>query len=374
MLEMEIKRWWGGRLRGTLPCMSSMTAPLFLDAARVVDGAGSVDGLEARVAALTVAGVGVRSLEIDSARVPWRGRPDRKGPFFQSGCAPILALARARELLANGEAEAVVIRGDEPLRTGYGREERRRLLRVYEDVSVPEAYTALARLQMARLGLGEAAYRRLADGLLDNYARAARRRGLPTHLAHGDRAATDLFRYADCADPNVDFRGAVLLGSKRAADALDLDTGALPRLLSAAVELTEDGPDHLASIVGYDHLGLAYERACEEAEVDFAARFFDGEALLEAYTCFPPAPLGLLLAAGLASDGAGLEQVLALQEITVTGGMNLAKAPWNNPALHGLIVLWELLREGAAPLGLVHGNGGVGGYQGVAILALAPRG
>ena len=55
--------------------------------------------------------------------------------------------------------------------------------------------------------------------------------------------------------------------------------------------------------------------------------------------------------------------------ITVTGGMNLAGAPWNNPALHALIVMHERLLEGPEECGLVHGNGGVGGYQGVAILA-----
>jgi len=352
--------------------MTSRDDPLILDAARAVDGVGSVVGLEDRVKALSGAGLRVHGLEIDSLGSPWRGRPDRRGPGFQSGCGPILALARARDLLAEGVVDAVVIRGDEPLRTGYEREERRRLMRIYGDTSIPEAYTSLARLQMARLGLTEPGYRHLADKLLESYARTAGRLGRPIRSAHGDRAATSLFRFADCADPNVDFRGAVLLGSARAAEVLDRPADAIPRLFAVAVELQDDGLEHLEDIVGYAHLGRAYGRACDLAGLDIAARFLAGEALLEAYTCFPPVPLGLLLAVGLATDAASLTRVLADHEITVTGGMNLAGAPWNNPALHGLIALVEQLETSEAHLGLVHGNGGLGGYQGVAIVGV-PR-
>lgn len=353
--------------------MTSTTDPLILDAARVVDGVGSLAGLEGRVTALSAVGLRVHALEIEPLRAVWRGRPDRIGPGFQSGCAPILALVRARELLAKGGVDAVVIRGDEPLRTGYERPERQRLMRIYGDTSIPEAYTSLARLQMERLGLTPPAYRRLADALLHNYARTAGRRGLPTRSAHGEQAATSLFRYADCANPNVDFRGAVLVGSALAADALNRPAGELPRLVAAAVELVDDGPEHLAGIVSYAHLRRAYERACDQAGLDFAARFYAGEALLEAYTCFPPAAIGLLLATGIAPAPADLEPVLTSREITVTGGMNLAGAPWNNPALHGLIVLLEQLETLAVRTGLVHGNGGVGGYQGVAIVSARPE-
>jgi len=351
--------------------MGSTSEPLILDAARVVDGVGSVVGLEERVTTLVAKGLTVGELGIDSLRSPWLGKPDRRGPVFQSGCAPLLALARARELLSDGTAEAVVIRGDEPLRTGYERSERDRLMRVYGETSIPEAYTRLARLQMERLGLDAQAYGRLADALLHNYVRTARRLELPPRSAHGDRAATSLFRYADCANPNVDFRGAVLLGSVRAAAALGLSLGAQPRLLGVAVELVDDGPEHLAAIVDYAHLRRAYDGACEQAQLDFGARFDAGEGLLEAYTCFPPVPLGMLLVTGLAENPAALERLLARREITVTGGMNRAGAPWHNPALNGLIVLWERLRSPeprASRVGLVHGNGGLGGYQGVAII------
>ncbi len=351
--------------------MTLATDPLILGTARVVDSEGSGDELEGRVTALSAAGLRVHALEIESLRSAWRGRPDRVGPGFQSGCAPILALDRARVLLTEGAADAVVIRGDEPLRTGYSGPERRRLMRVYSDTSIPEAYTRLARLQMERLGLDEPAYLRLADALLANYARTARRRGLPIRSAHGHEAATSLFRLADCANPNLDFRGVVLLGTPRAAEVLHRTADGLARLLGVAVELLDDGPEHLGTIVDYAHLGRAYRSACDQAGLDFAAHFHSGEALLEAYTCFPPPVIGLLLATGIAQSPAGLESVLARRELTVTGGMNLAGAPWNNPALHGLIVLLDQLKSSEARIGLVHGNGGVGGYQGVAIVGVS---
>jgi hypothetical protein len=48
--------------------------------------------------------------------------------------------------------------------------------------------------------------------------------------------------------------------------------------------------------------------------------------------------------------------------------MNLARGAWNNPALNGLITMYQRMSEGDESIGLVHGNGGLGYRQGVAIL------
>ncbi|OLN28807.1 hypothetical protein DSOL_3884 [Desulfosporosinus metallidurans] len=48
--------------------------------------------------------------------------------------------------------------------------------------------------------------------------------------------------------------------------------------------------------------------------------------------------------------------------------MNFARAPWNNPALNALIDMCKAMRKGVKNYGLVHGNGGIGEIQGVAIL------
>ena len=49
---------------------------------------------------------------------------------------------------------------------------------------------------------------------------------------------------------------------------------------------------------------------------------------------------------------------------------NIARAPWNNPALNAVIAMYETLcaRSAPATVGAVHGNGGLGYRQGVAIL------
>ncbi|CAN5456015.1 hypothetical protein BH10PLA1_BH10PLA1_04670 [soil metagenome] len=61
--------------------------------------------------------------------------------------------------------------------------------------------------------------------------------------------------------------------------------------------------------------------------------------------------------------------LLAEHPVTIGGGMNIARAAWNNPALNGLIAMYETLdADSTATAGAVHGNGGLGYRQGVAIL------
>jgi len=173
----------------------------------------------------------------------------------------------------------------------------------------------------------------------------------------------------DCANPVVDFEGAVVVTTAEVAEACAVPAHQrIPVLAVALARASGDGPDHVEEIAEYRHLTEAYEKACHQAEVDFGARYLTGEALLEAYTCYPVVPLAFLLASGIARDPAEFPDLLARRLVTVTGGMNLARAAWNNPALHGLAVLWERLVAGAAPLAALHANGGLGQRQGVAIL------
>lgn len=341
---------------------------MVLAAARRVDGTGSLEAVDAALAQLTGQGARVRTLGIDSLPGPLAAPPNQPPESFRTGCGPVMAVARAWELLRDNHADAVLVRGEEPLRTGYDPRDRRRLMRFYPGITVPEAYTRLAYALMGRLGMDAETFRRLADGLLANYRATARERGLDPFRGQGKRTCTELFRYEDCANPNIDFAGALLLGSPAAADRLPPPATRRIRLLGVAVETVDDGPEHVAVIASYGHLRKAYLRACEQAGIAFTQRFLAGQALLEAYTCFPPVPLGFLLASGIAADPEALMPVLEAHAITVTGGMNLAGAPWHNPALHALIVTHERLLEGRHECGLVHGNGGVGGYQGVAIL------
>jgi len=355
-------------MAGTHTDVKPMAPPVVLAAARVVDGTGTLEAVDDQLSRLARQGARVRTLEIDSMLRPWDAPSDPSRESFRSGCAPVMALVRAWELLQGELAEAVLIRGEEALRTGYDRQDRRRRMRIYPGTTLPEAYTRLAHELMGRLGIDRQAFRRLADGLLRNYRATALKRGLDPDVGHGERRCTELFRYEDCANPNVDFAGAVLLASPAVADQLGHPLDRCVRLAGAAVETVVDGPPHVAAIAAYAHLRSAYVQACDQAGVPFAERFLAGRALLEAYTCFPPVPLGFLLASGIATGPEELLPVIEAHPLTVTGGMNLAGAPWNNPALHALIVMHERLARGPEECGLVHGNGGVGGYQGVAIL------
>ena len=132
--------------------------------------------------------------------------------------------------------------------------------------------------------------------------------------------------------------------------------------------LDGDGREFLTDISRYEHLQQAYQQACGEANIDFVDLFKRGEALLETYTCYPVVPMAFLLVSGLVEVLEDIPDFLAEHTITITGGMNLARAAWNNPALNALVLMHHRLCDGQEKLGLIHGNGGLGYRQGVAIV------
>ncbi len=99
--------------------------------ARVSNSHQNTDDYRRIEAKLLSLGIHPVKLVIDPLRVPWNDPVEDN--HFRSGCAPIQAIAKAKELIESGTAKAVVIEGDEPLRTGYDRDERHRLMGVYGD-------------------------------------------------------------------------------------------------------------------------------------------------------------------------------------------------------------------------------------------------
>ncbi len=351
-----------------------MTSPIVVVAGACrIDGRGSLAPASEAEARLQEAGCRVHTLVIDPLAAGWSTplEPDH----FRSGCAPVEALAEARARLAAGRADAVVVAGDDLLRSAFAgdRERRQGLMAVYgADHPLPDLYTRLARTWCARWGLDDGAFRALARRLFDNCVatRQALGRYEPPAPAWFE-PITGLFRGVDCANPSVDFEGRLVVATADAGRAAGaIAAGREVRVAGVAVaETAGDGPDHLGEIAAYDHLSRAFGDACQQAGVAFADRYRAGRALLEAYTCYPVVPLAFLLASGIARTPAELPVVLARHPVTVTGGMNLARAPWNNPALHALVAMAGRLRAGDASLGLVHGNGGLGYKQGVALLS-----
>jgi hypothetical protein len=334
-------------------------------AGRVVDGEGSLVAVEDKWEELRRQGARLTELVIDPLEAGWATPPAPN--HFRSGCAPIEALAHAGALIGVNQVDAVLIRGEDYLRTRYANDKvlRRRLMAIYgEGCSIPEAYTQLAYAFMARHNVAIDEFREFAAALFENYRRAAQRRGAYTPpRPEAFNMVTALFRAVDCANPVIDFAGAIIVAAEQLTDSASVT------VLGVGLGSVEgDGPNYIPQIVTYDHLRRACQDAASQAALDLRAEFRAGRLLLEAYTCFPVVPLAFLLASGIADSTDDIMPLLDKHEITVTGGMNLARAPWNNPALNALVVMFERLTCTDAMVGAVHGNGGLGYRQGLAIL------
>lgn len=321
------------------------------------DGRISGTRADAVVQRADVEGLRVESLYIQPLSADWNSEP---AGTFKSGAGPLFALAEASRLLQSG-VDLVRISGTEFLRQ-YVSEERSRKMQVFPGISLPEAYTSLAEAFIEQRGISEEEFQKLASALERNYLRTATSRGIIVKPG-GDALVTRLFRRVDCANPVTDFEGELLVASDLACAALGL-TG--PRVLEVATSEVDDGPENIEELAGYSHLQDVFVRATEG--VDIQNPSFNGQLILEAYTCFPPVPLAFLECSGLAQTPSEMMTFLEKNPITVSGGMNFARAPWNNPALRGLIMVAEALKTKDA-YGIVHGNGGLGGRQGIALLA-----
>lgn len=322
----------------------------------------SASSLSDPLPALADAGLRTAVLTIAPLRAGWRtALPDA---WYRSGAGPVEALRDAARAVRGGYFDAVLIRGEEPLRTGYTREERHKLMAIYPGATIPEAYEALTREFCRRMRWSGADFRRVADALWENYRRTA----CASTPVEGKWLCeiTPSQRGIDCANPLVDWRGQLLVMNAAAAKV----AGSVPaRLAGVGFEkLGVDGPDHAARIARFEHLERAIsvaESEAGEAVIDLLAA--PGTAV-ELYTCYPVVPAAFLAASGIAATPEEAVAFLASRPVTLTGGMNLARAPWNLPALRALIRVGRAV-GGGAPRGLAHGNGGVGYAQGVAVLA-----
>ncbi len=329
---------------------------------RVVNGSGSVAPVEVDLARVRRSGARVDELVIDPLSDGWG--PSEDPDHFRTGAAAALTVEAARERIENGDADAVLIRGDDALRTLYPRELRHRLMQVYDGVSIPEAYTELARRYIERRGWTETEFCDFADELWQNHVRRARRLGISLPPESRLAMLTPLFRFVDCANPVVDFSGRLLLVAghlrpKTSIEVVGVGCGALDR----------DGPEAVSEIVRFEHLRQSWEAALADFGTDrFVAEFREGTALLELYTCYPVIPLAALLELGIVDDELDLVELLRARSVTVTAGMNLGRAPWANAAFSGLIAMCEELETKPSPVGLVHANGGLGYSQGWVLL------
>ncbi|OMH32711.1 hypothetical protein [Motiliproteus sp. MSK22-1] len=353
-----------------------MSKTVIVAADKIIDGQGNLDRSQAMESRIRSQNITPVSLVIDPLKAGWHSPVADN--HFRSGCAPIEALKRAFELINNDGEHAVIISGEELLKTGYDREERLRLMAIYgSDYPITEAYNELAGQFILNSGASESLFKQCAEGLFNNYKKTfladaiAKSQGDPQ--IPGDKwfnPITSRFRGVDCANPLIDFNGRLVLVSD--ALARELGVGAQQQVAVSGVDvqiLDGDGREYIDQISTYEHLRLSFLNSCEQAGVNFSSRFKNQQALLEVYSCYPVVPMAFMLVSGLIRTLAELPELLKSYAVTVTGGMNLARAPWNNPALNGLITMYQQLQaDTPQKLAAVHGNGGLGYRQGVAIL------
>jgi len=328
------------------------------------DGVGSLEALHATTEQVFTANLKLERLVIDPLGVGW-DTPIAEN-HFRSGCGPLEALAYAQTQLREGAFDAVLIEGTDAVKTGYPREERQALMEIYgKDYPITEAYTDLAKQFCHEQGITFSQFRHLRDLIFDNYRRSAPDKPIDTVWLE---AQTDLFRGVDCANPYTDYSGGLLLTREDLLEKFDLPQTAIEVAGVGIGYAQGDGIDHLEELATYWHLEKALYYANLEAELNFAEAFNQGKALLEAYTCYPVVPLALLLHGQFVTNWQAIPDWLQKHSLTLQGGMNLNRAPWNLPALRALIEMTQALTTSKEHLGGVQGNGGLGYKQGFAIL------
>ncbi|TGE33642.1 hypothetical protein [Desulfosporosinus sp. Sb-LF] len=298
---------------------------------------------------------------------------------YKSGAGPVQALFDAKELINHNLYDAVFIFGYEPLLKNkhfYGKDVIKQAMDIFNGRSILECYNLISHRMCEEMGISKELFFQLTDGLYRNYLKTyAKNLNEEVPYVRGrllDDLNGDLFRITDCANPNIDFAGGIIIVNDKTADSLNIKNEKV-KVSGVKYNMVEGIPGNIREIVGnqdgiFSHLRNAFLEAQHQAKINVIKEFRNSNLLLELYTCYPPIPLAFLLTTKMVGSIRELPQFLSSYEITITGGMNFARAPWNNPALNGLIEMCKTMNKGNVKYGLVHGNGGIGEVQGVAIL------
>jgi len=298
---------------------------------------------------------------------------------YKSGASPVQALSDAKELIDHDLYDAVFIFGYDPLLTNkqvYGKDVIKEAMNIFNGKSILECYNLISHKLCEEMGISKEFFFQLTEGLYMNYHKTYTkntRREIPYDRGRLlNDLKGDLFRITDCANPNIDFAGGVILVNNKTADFLNIKH---ERVTVSGVKysMVSGVPDNINNIVGskdklFTHLRSSFLEAQLQANINVLEEFKSGNLRLELYTCYPPIPLAFLLTTKIVGSIRELPEFLLNYELTITGGMNFARAPWNNPALNGLIEMVNTMKDGPIKYGLIHGNGGIGEIQGVAIL------
>lgn len=338
---------------------------------RIVDSSGSHTETEKVLTLAKKKDLKIVTLEIVTLAKRWEDKLTANE--FKSGASAMDAIEKGRKLLSSKKADLVVIKGRDFLKTEYERSVREGYMKLYKNKhTAMDGYDKLVPLFIKVHKTTEKEYFSIRDALFENYFRTWKNIKPDAQLPEDRwfKSLTKYFRGVDCANPNIDYSGQIILSDEKIADTLKVPKKKRVQILgNSFVKLSVDGFESLPKVAPYLHLKKTIDKALKEAKVDFKTEFLKGRALLDAYTCYPVVPMGLILRLGLVKKINEIPELLKWHEVTVTGGLNLGRAAWNLTSLNALIVMRDrLLTEKKIKLGLVHGNGSLGNQQGITIL------
>jgi hypothetical protein len=339
---------------------------LIIAADRIIDGKGNLTRTSELIQRAQKLDFKTSLLEITPLSRPWED--ELPSNCFKSGASAMDAIEKARSVLQNKESAVVVIKGEDFLRSGYSKDKREKFMQLYAGKRTPlDGYNELVEPFIRHHGISEEQFFEIRDALFNNYAKTW---NAPLPDSRWYRPITKYFRGVDCANPNIDYSGQLIITNEAHADLLQVpDQERVSILGNAFAKLPVDGFESIPHIAPYDHLKEVIDRAVSEADIDFNAEFLNERALLEVYSCYPLVPMALLLKLGLVKHLKEIPELLKTYEVTITGGLNLAKAPWNLTSLNSLIAMKQrLLSSKNYNYGLVHGNGSLGNQQGITLL------
>ena len=338
---------------------------------RVFNQQGSHKNTEKVLALAEKNNLSIHTLEIVNLAKRWADK--LKPNEFKSGASAMDAVNKARKLIASGKADVVVIKGEDLLKTGYAKADRDNFMKLYNKKYTPmDGYNKLVPAFLRHHGFSEKDYFQGRDALFENYFKTCKELHPDAQAPEGRwfQPLTKYFRGVDCANPHIDYSAQIVITNKNIADKLKVPAKARVQILgNAFTKLAVDGFASIPKIAPYTHLKKTLNKALKEAKIDFNLQFLDGHAALDAYTCYPVVPMGLLVQMGLIEELQDLPNFLKEYEVTVTGGLNLGKAAWNLTSLNAIIAMREkLIHSKNVRYGMVHGNGSLGNQQGITIL------
>jgi hypothetical protein len=338
---------------------------------RIIDGNGSFDHTQKILGQAKIKDLNIKTLEIVTLAKRWE---DKLNPNqFKSGAAVMAAIQKAQKFLSEKKADLVLIKGQDLLKSGYSRVDREKYMRLYKNKYTPlDGYTKLVTEFLRVHNISEKEFINISHALFENYLKTWREihPNAPLPDERWFKPLNKYFRGVDCANPNIDFEGQIIIANNKSADMLKISKRERLRILgNSYTKLSVDGFESIPKIAPYLHLKKTITKALHEAEIDFNSEFLKGRALFDTYTCYPVVPMGFLLRMGLVKNLQELPEFLKSHPITITGGLNLAKAPWNLTSFNSIIAMREkMISSNKIRFGLVHGNGSLGNQQGITVL------